>query len=169
VLQSVEGSRLIVLAPMGAHRQGILDLLEKDGISAMRIEFVCPCPRAQYLELYHKIDIVLDTWPYNGHTTSLDSLWMGVPVVTQVGQTVVGRAGLSQLMNLGAPELIAKTPDEFVRVARELAGDLARLGELRRTLRDRMRASPLMDGSRFARNIQSVYRQLWQAWCAKQG
>ena len=67
-------------------------------------------PRPQYLELYHGIDVGLDTFPYNGHTTSLDSFWMGVPVVTLVGQTVVGRAGLSQLTNLGLPELVGHTP-----------------------------------------------------------
>src|SRR5258707_1158915 len=78
-------------------------------------------PRSQYLELYYQIDIGLDTLPYNGHTTSLDSYWMGVPVITLVGQTVVGRAGFSQLMNLGLPELIAKKPEEYVRLAAELA------------------------------------------------
>jgi hypothetical protein len=90
---------------------------------------------------------VLDTFPYNGHTTSLDSLWMGVPVITLVGQTTVGRAGLSQLTNLGLPELIGGTPEDFVRIAVDLAGDLPRLGDLRTTLRGRMEASP-PDGRR---------------------
>ena len=91
---------------------------------------------------------------------------MGVPVVTLVGATVVGRGGLSQLMNLGLPELIARDPQEYVRVAAGLAQDLVRLSGLRATLRDRMRASPLMDVARFARNIEAAYRTMWRRWCA---
>jgi predicted O-linked N-acetylglucosamine transferase (SPINDLY family) len=92
---------------------------------------------------------------------------MGVPVVTLVGNTVVGRAGLSQLTNLGLPELIAGNPEQYVGIAAGLAGDLPRLAELRRTLRPRMQTSPLMDAPRFARNIEAAYRQMWQTWCAE--
>jgi predicted O-linked N-acetylglucosamine transferase (SPINDLY family) len=101
------------------------------------------------------------------NTTSLDSLWMGVPVVTLVGKTVVGRAGLSQLTNLGLCELNANTPEEFVAIAAALAGDLARLSELRRALRECMQSSPLMDAPRFARNIEAAYREMWRRWCAR--
>ena len=80
---------------------------------------------------FWRVDIGLDTVPYNGHTTTLDSLWMGVPVVTLVGDTVVGRAGCSQLENLDLPELIASTPEAFVEVATRLAADRVRLAELR--------------------------------------
>jgi protein O-GlcNAc transferase len=135
-------------------------------VAAERIEFVGRQPRARYLEVYHHIDIGLDTLPYNGHTTSLDGLWMGVPVVTIVGQTVVGRAGLSQLTNLGLTELIANTGDDFVRIATELAGDLRRLSDLRATLRRRMERSPLMNAPRFARNIEAAYRTMWHRWCS---
>jgi predicted O-linked N-acetylglucosamine transferase (SPINDLY family) len=119
----------------------------------------------QYLEIYRRIDVGLDSFPYNGHSTSLDSFWMGVPVITLVGETVVGRAGLSQLTNLGRTELIAHTPEEYVRTAAELAGDLPRLAEMRRTLRPRMEASPLMDAAGFTRDIEAAYRQMWRAWC----
>ena len=125
--------------------------------------FLLSQPRHQYLEMYHDIDIGLDTFPYNGHSTSLDSFWMGVPVVTFVGETVVGRAGLSQLTNLRLPELIAHSPDEFVRAACVLAGDLPRLAQLRATLRERMRSSPLMDCKRFACGVEAAYRT---AWCS---
>jgi protein O-GlcNAc transferase len=90
---------------------------------------------------------------------------MGVPVVTLVGQTVVGRAGWSQLSNLGLAELAAQTAEQFVRIAVELTKDLPRLKEVRRTLRQRMEHSPLMDASRFARNIEAAYRRMWQRWC----
>ena len=165
ILQALEHSRLILLAKEGSHRQEMLRQLEQEGITSDRITFVAQQPRHQYLELYHQIDMGLDTFPYNGHTTSLDSFWMGVPVVTLVGQTVVGRAGLSQLTNLGLPELIAETPEDFVRIAIELSRDLSRLNKLRATLRERMQNSPLMDALRFARNIEAAYRSMWYRWC----
>lgn len=166
VLKEVVGSRIVILASEGSHRQRLLSTFENAGVDSDRVIFVTRQPRADYLRLFREIDITLDPVPTNGHTTSLDSLWMGVPVVTLVGDTASGRAGLSQLKNLGLPELIADTPDEYVRIAAELAQDLPRLVELRSTLRDRMQASPLMDATRFAGNMESVYRQMWRQWCA---
>jgi protein O-GlcNAc transferase len=131
----------------------------------MRIEFVEYRPRPQYLELYRRIDLGLDTIPYNGHTTSLDSLWMGVPVVTRVGRTVVGRAGWSQLSNLGLPELAAWNDDDFSMIAAGLASDLPRLAHLRATLRARMQQSPLMDAARFAHHVESAFRKMWRERC----
>jgi predicted O-linked N-acetylglucosamine transferase (SPINDLY family) len=122
-------------------------------------------PRAAYFAAYHDIDIVLDTFPYNGHTTSLDALWMGVPVVTLVGDTVVGRAGSSHLHNLGLTEWAASTPEEFVHAAVTLAADHQRLAELRHELPERMRASPLTDAKDFARGVEAAFRQMWQTWC----
>jgi predicted O-linked N-acetylglucosamine transferase (SPINDLY family) len=136
------------------------------GIAPQRVRFESRRSRLEYLKLYQQIDIGLDTVPYNGHTTSLDSYFMGVPVVTLVGRTVVGRAGLSQLTNLGLPELIARTDEEYLHIAHNLATDLGRLADLRAGLRARMQASPLMDGAAFARNIEAAYRQMWRHWCA---
>jgi protein O-GlcNAc transferase len=119
--------------------------------------------------VYHRIDIGLDSFPYNGHTTSLDSFWMGVPVVTRVGQSAVSRAGWCQLSNLRLSELAGQTSDQFVRIAVELATDLPRLNELRATLRQRMERSPLMDAERFARNIEAAYRQMWRKWTEQGG
>jgi len=121
------------------------------------------------LEYYRQIDISLDTLPYNGHSTSLDSLFMGVPVVTLVGDTVVGRAGLSQLTNLGMPEFIAHAENQFVSIARDWATDLPRLAALRASLRARMQQSPLMDGKAFARGIEAACRSMWRTWCASRG
>jgi predicted O-linked N-acetylglucosamine transferase (SPINDLY family) len=121
--------------------------------------------RREYLETYHRIDVGLDTFPYNGHTTSLDSFWMGVPVVTLVGNSAVARAGWCQLSNLGLGELAGQTAEEFVRIAVELAKDLPRLEQLRSTLRRRMGQSPLMDAPGFAQSIEAAYRQMWRTWC----
>jgi predicted O-linked N-acetylglucosamine transferase (SPINDLY family) len=166
VLCAVPRSRLIMLAHEGSHRQRALDTLTARGVKPDRVEFAGYRSRGRYLELFRRIDISLDTVPYNGHTTSLDSFWMGVPVVTLVGGTVVGRAGASQLMNLRLPELIARTPDQYVALASALAEDVARLTTLRRTLRERMRNSPLMDAPRFARAVETAYREMWRRWCA---
>jgi predicted O-linked N-acetylglucosamine transferase (SPINDLY family) len=165
VLKAVDRSRIMMLAAEGSHRQRVVDLLAREGVAPDRVTFVVKRPRLQYLELYHQIDIGLDTLPYNGHTTNLDSFWMGVPMITLVGQTVVGRAGLCQLMNLGLPELITYSPEQFVSIAVELASDLPRLGELRASLRGRMQKSPLTDARGFARNIETAYRQMWRRWC----
>jgi predicted O-linked N-acetylglucosamine transferase (SPINDLY family) len=90
---------------------------------------------------------------------------MGVPVVTLVGQTAVSRAGWCLLSNLGLTDLAGRTAEQFVRRAVELATDLPRLSELRRTLRRRMEQSPLMDAPQFARNIEAIYRRMWRDWC----
>jgi protein O-GlcNAc transferase len=168
-LRSVDHSRLLLLAPLGLARQKTAEFLAQQGIDPARITFVSRKPLADYLRLYHQLDICLDTLPANGHTTTLDSLWMGVPVVTLAGHTAIGRGALSQLTNLGLPGLIANTPAEFARVASEQASDLTRLSQLRSALRGRMQASPLMDAPRFARNIEIAFRQMWQNWCYSQG
>jgi predicted O-linked N-acetylglucosamine transferase (SPINDLY family) len=163
VLETVGNSRLILLCPRGGHRRGVLETL---GVEESRVEFVSQKPREEYLKQYHRIDLALDTLPYNGHTTSLDSFWMGVPVVSLVGETVVGRAGWSQVCNLELKELAARSQEQFVLTAAALAGDLPRLSDLRGSLRGRMERSPLMDGARFARNMESAYRQMWRRWIA---
>ncbi len=165
ILRARENSRLILLAPLGGHRMRVRKFYQDRGIDPDRIEFFEFQPRRSYLDVYRKIDIGLDTVPYNGHTTSLDSFWMGVPVVTRIGTTVVGRAGWSQLCNLGLKELAAQSEERFAKIALELAGDLPRLGELRKNLRDRMKRSPLMDGRRFAQNMETAYREMWDTYC----
>jgi predicted O-linked N-acetylglucosamine transferase (SPINDLY family) len=150
-----------------AARARLHALFEEAGVTRDRIEFVGRVARLDYLSRYREIDIGLDTFPYNGHTTTLDALWMGVPTVTLVGETVVGRGGVSLSMNMGLPELIAKTEEEYVQAARSLASDLERLSGLRQTLRARLQQSPLMDGARFARNLESIYRDVWRRYCAK--
>ena len=158
-----------MMAPQGPARDEVLARLQREGIDAARVAFVGKRPRPEYLKLYHQIDLCLDPLPYNGHTTSLDAFWMGVPTLTMPGRTAVGRAGWSQLCNLDLKELAAETPEEYVALAAGLAGDLPRLRELRRTLRERMSRSPLMDAGRFARHVESAYRQMWRRWCQDRG
>jgi predicted O-linked N-acetylglucosamine transferase (SPINDLY family) len=166
VLAAVPRSRLLLRAPRGWARDLTLELLRAGNVEASRVEFVDVQDRGAYLASYRRIDIALDTFPYNGHTTSLDALWMGVPVVTLVGRTAVGRAGLCQAHQLGlVKELVATTPDEFVARAEALAGDTLRLAALRRELPMRLRRSPLMDAPRFARDLEALFREAWRRYC----
>jgi len=166
ILRQVVRSRLLLLAPAGEYRPWMMARLHQAGIDSHRVEFVPHRSRREYLQLYHGIDLNLDSFPYNGHTTSLDGLWMSVPLVSLAGNTAVGRGGRSILANVGLPELVATTPEQYVQLAVALANDLPRLQELRSTLRQRMEASPLMDASRFARNIEAAYRQMWRKYCS---
>jgi protein O-GlcNAc transferase len=165
LLRRLPNARLILHAEHGNHRQRVLDRLAQNGIDPQRLNFAAKGPIADYFQLYNQIDIALDPFPYTGGTTTCDALWMGVPVVTLSGQTAVGRSGVSLLNNIGLSELIAKTPEQYIQIATDLANDLARLSGLRRTLRPRMQASPLMDVPRFTRHMEAAYRQMWQNWC----
>ena len=103
--------------------------------------------------------------PYSGGTTTCDIVWMGTPVLTLPGSRSVSRSASSILGTLGLRELIAATPEDYVARAVALAADPARLAAARQGLREKMRASPLMDEARFARDMEALYRQMWRAYC----
>ncbi len=167
ILRENPKSRLILHAHEGSHRQRMRDLLKIRGIDPQRLQFLGWVAYYDYLKQYQQIDIALDPFPCNGGTTTCNALWMGVPVITFSGKTAVGRGGVSVLRNVGLTELIAESIQRYVQIASELASNPARLSELREGMRNRMRASLLMDSSRFARNVEAAYRQMWQRWCAK--
>jgi predicted O-linked N-acetylglucosamine transferase (SPINDLY family) len=167
ILRSLPQSRLQIMAPLGSARQTLFEQFERLGVERNRIGIVERLPREQYLRQYDSVDVMLDPFPFSGHTTVFDSSWMGVPLVTRFGQTSVGRVAAAALMHLGLGELIARTPGEYVRIAVALANDLPRLKNLRAVLRPRMIASPLMDGRTFARNMEACYREMWRKWCRK--
>jgi len=162
VLAAVPGSRLVLMVPPGSARDKIGMRLAAARIAAERVSYVPFRPRADYLRGFHDIDIVLDTLPYNGHTTNLDALWMGVPVISRSGNTCVGRGASSQMHCLGMPDLVAGSDADFVSAATALAADRPRLTALRAGLRERLTHSPLMDAPRFARNMESLYRLAWR-------
>jgi tetratricopeptide (TPR) repeat protein len=169
VLRAAEGARCLLLVPSRASRRRVHEAFAARGVDPDRVEFLGRQPLRDLVAQYRRVDIALDTVPYGGHTTSLEALYMGVPVVTLVGSTIVGRAGLCFARNLGLPGLAALTPEEYVRVAVELADDLDRLEVLRNTLRATMTASPLMDEVRFVRELEQGYRTAWQRWCSSFG
>jgi protein O-GlcNAc transferase len=124
---------------------------------------------AEHMQRYRGIDIALDSFPYNGTTTTCDAMWMGVPVVTLRGKRHAARVGASLLHAVGLDELIAEDADGYVDLAVALAEDTVRLKDLHASLRDRMRASPLMDEARFVRNLEQLYRHAWTNWCKDTG
>jgi predicted O-linked N-acetylglucosamine transferase (SPINDLY family) len=165
ILSQTPESRMILHAGEGSHRQRMLSEFAREGIEPARIDFYPRLPVDQYLRLYDRIDIALDPFPYGGGTTTCDALWMGVPVVTLRGQTAVSRGGASILSNIGLPELIAETLEDYVRIANGLARDPHRASALRAGMRARMRTSPLMDAAAFAKGVESAYRDMWERWC----
>jgi protein O-GlcNAc transferase len=122
-------------------------------------------PRGAHLDLYRGIDIALDPFPFAGSTTTFEALWMGVPVVTLRGETMVGRWSASMLHALKLDDLVADTPQDYVGIAAALARDGQRLADQRQGLRNRAAASPLVDGRLRARQMDRVYRALWRRWC----
>ncbi len=165
ILRSTVGSRIVLLhCGDPADRQMVLKCFASGGISPDRVELVCKLPHQQYLQLYQKIDIALDPFPYNGHTTTCDALWMGVPVVTLAGDRHVARVGESLLSAVGHRELVARAPDEYVRIATDLSHDEQRLRGLRNSLRDQMQHSALTDGPALVRHLEITYRDIWRRW-----
>jgi predicted O-linked N-acetylglucosamine transferase (SPINDLY family) len=121
-------------------------------------------PRVSHLEFlkaHHSVDIALDTFPFNGCTTTAHALWMGVPVITLAGTVHAARVGCSMLTNVGLRQLVAADDAEYVSIAVALARDLTQLERLRATLRERMEAAPNMDGARFTRFLENAYRSIW--------
>ena len=162
VMQRVPGSRLVVgdIASM-RKQEAIRRDIEREGVSGDRITFLPRAPIAEFLALYHQVDITFDTFPYGGGTTTFDSLWMGVPVVAALGELPVSRSAASILAALGLDDWIAPSVDAVVDLAVARAADLDTLRSLRATLRSRLQASPLTDLPRFARDLESAYRAMW--------
>jgi len=147
----------------------LADLFAGCGIDPARLEFLGFSAHSETLAQYRRVDVALDSFPYNGGLTTCEALWMGVPVVTCPGETFASRHSLSHLSNVGLTETVAGSLEEYVELAVSLAGDLSRLAALRAGLRDRMAFSPLCDGKRFAENFVEILRTVWQHWCEKNG
>jgi predicted O-linked N-acetylglucosamine transferase (SPINDLY family) len=140
------------------------DLFARNGIDPARVESRGWSPVMELRRHYGEIDVALDPFPYNGGLTTIEALWMGVPVITCPGETFAGRHSLSHLSNVGLTETIARDLDEYVELAVALANDLPRLAELRAGLRQRVASSPLCDAKRFADNLLRLLRDAWREW-----
>jgi predicted O-linked N-acetylglucosamine transferase (SPINDLY family) len=148
-------------------RRLLLERLASWGIDPARVDLSGgTSSRREHLERYAGLDVALDTFPYHGTTTTCEALWMGVPVVTLAGRAHASRVGVSLLTVAGLPELITRDPEEYIRVAAELASDRDRLARLRAGLRDRLRASALCDAPGYARRVEQTLREIWVSRCA---
>jgi protein O-GlcNAc transferase len=170
VLRALPESRLLIFRDtlQGGALQRLLDQFAARGVSPDRIvPRLASMANLAYLALYAEVDVILDAFPWTGHTTTCDALWMGIPVLTLRGTRHAGRMAASVLTAVGLTELIADTPEDFVARAAALAGDLPRLARMRVALRTQMAGSPLCDAPRFTRQLESAYCTMWQEWCAR--
>jgi len=170
LLRAEPSSRLFLVAsalgnPSVADR--IATCFADEGIGRDRLMLEKTVPTPNHLALYNEVDIALDPFPYNGHTTSCEALWMGVPVVTMAGDRRVSRVGRSLLTVVDLPELIADTAEAYVEIAISLAHDAPRLAALRAGMRERLRSSALCDVEAMTRAVETAYRSAWRRWCAQ--
>jgi protein O-GlcNAc transferase len=162
VLRAVPKSKLAVLVPDAPEpREKLLRAFGDLDIATPRIQLLPRASRLDYLRRCNEIDIALDPTPFNGHTTTCDALWMGVPIVTLSGNAYVSRYGGSALRGVGLEEWIASSPEQYVQIARDWAAQLPALASLRASLRERLRTSPVTDGIGFARRWEAAMRSAW--------
>jgi predicted O-linked N-acetylglucosamine transferase (SPINDLY family) len=165
ILHAVPNSRLIMkYRGLGQRsvRQRYLDLFGAREVDPQRLVFLPFSSHADYLATYQQVDILLDPFPFSGSAVTCGSLWMGVPVLTCPGATFASRHSLSHLSNVGLSGMIARDLHEYVELAVSWAGDLPKLAALRSGLRERMAASPLCDGKRFANHWSSLLYEVWE-------
>ena len=147
-------------------RREVTEAFARSGVEPGRLDLLQPVSTvAEHLACYQRADIALDTFPYNGTTTTCEALWMGVPVVNRRGRIHASRVGASLLTAVALEELLADDEASYVRIATELARDVDRLETLRGQMRERMMRSPLLDAPRFTRNLEDAYRSMWRQWC----
>jgi tetratricopeptide (TPR) repeat protein len=168
LLLAVPGSRLFLKTKEFEHafrREEITKTFADHGISEDRLILEGVSARTEYLMRYNRIDVALDPFPYNGGTTSVEALWMGVPVVTLRGDRFVAHMGEGILNHLGHPEWIAGNEEDYVAKAIALVNDPALLADIRSRLRGELLASPLCDGPGFAQQLGDAFVEMWQRHC----
>ena len=171
VLHAVPGSRLFLKTNQlndPSMQRATLSRFADRGIAAERLALEGASSRADYLTTYNRVDIAFDPFPFTGGTTSVEGLWMGVPVITKRGDRFIARQGESILHNAGLPDWIAADNEAYVAIAVARATDLSGLATLRAKLRSQLLASPLCDASLFARNLEAAFRGMWQAYCSQE-
>lgn len=143
-------------------REEILQRLDRVGIAPERVILEGYIPRSDYLAAHAEVDIILDTFPYPGGTTTCEALWMGVPTLTLAGNTMLSRQGASFLSCAGLTDWIASSEDDYVNLALAHASDIPKLVQLRETLRQHVLNSPLFDAPRFALDLEEALTKMWQ-------
>ena len=165
ILNAVPRSRLVFKAkPMSnpSTHQQIAQFFADRGVRADRVDLIGWLDPAEYYRRLAGVDLSLDPYPYHGHTTSCQSIWMGVPFVTRAGNAFRSRVGVSILHHLNLPEFVARDWAEYERIAIAMASDPQHLRSIRPTLRQRMRSSPLCDAAGFTRDLEQACREMWR-------
>jgi predicted O-linked N-acetylglucosamine transferase (SPINDLY family) len=166
LMHKVPTSNLYLVVPGGAIRQTeVAADFARHGIDPKRLKMGEIVSVPAYFKMYHSADISLDPFPYNGGTTTMDSLYMGVPVVTVAGKWATARAGVTILQNFGRPDWIAASAEQYIDIAADLANDIPKLAQMRSTMRQQMMRSTLMDARRFTVDFENLYRQAWRQYC----
>lgn len=168
ILKRIPDSRLMLKAlPFNDESvcEAVTERFAEHGIDADRLVLQRQSPRMEYFGAYNRVDIALDPFPFPGGTTSVEGLWMGVPMITLRGDRIISRQGESILHNLDMQDWIAADEDDYVELAVRKAGDLAALADLRRELRGRLESSPLCDAGLFAGNLEAALREMWVKYC----
>jgi predicted O-linked N-acetylglucosamine transferase (SPINDLY family) len=169
VLLAIPNSRLFLKTRQfyePSMREAAIERFRQHGVDPARLILEGPESRTNYLAAYNRIDIGLDPFPYTGGTTTAESLWMGVPVLTLAGGHFLARQGEGLLVNAGLPDWVARDTDDYVAKAVFHASNLERLAALHSSLRERVLASPIFDSARFAMHFEEAIRGMWRAWCA---
>jgi predicted O-linked N-acetylglucosamine transferase (SPINDLY family) len=160
LLQRVDGSVLWMLANDATFVANLRKRAKASGVEPDRLVFAERAELREYLARQRCADLGLDTFYYNGHTTTSDALWAGVPVVTKMGTTFAGRVAASLLEAIGLPDLITRTAEEYEELAFRLATDPAMLGEIRQRLLCNRTTGTLFDTAVFTRNMEAAYRRM---------
>jgi len=168
VLRALPSARIAIMDTReGWSRRALLARLAARGVDAARVDLLEREPLRNYFARLATVDIALDTFPYNGATTTLDTLWMGTPLVALRGDRPIARGGYSLVSQLGLDDLVARSTEAYVSANVKLAHDWVRRGELRAALREELRRSPLLDTHAFVRDLESAYRAMWLDWVGK--
>jgi protein O-GlcNAc transferase len=170
VLFAVPGSKLKLKTPSCTDencRQYFLDYFTDSGIDQRRLIFSGPSSLYDMMREYNEMDIALDTFPYNGGTTTFQALWMAVPVLTMAGTNFCGRMGASAMTRLGMQDWVAHSREDFIDRAIRLAADRETLVKTKKGLREKMRQSPLCDAQGFGIEMGRVFEEIWAEYCEK--
>jgi predicted O-linked N-acetylglucosamine transferase (SPINDLY family) len=170
ILNLIPNSRLVLKTSReNLEFNRYIKLFSNEGVEKKRIEYINRMSNYRdHLELYNKIDIALDTFPYNGTTTTFEALWMGVPVITKRGDNHVSSVGASILTNIGLQNFIAKDLNQYIDLAKNISTDIDYLKVLRLSLREKLKKSLLCDGVSFAKDIEDAYKSVYENYFRKQ-
>src|SRR5262245_26449916 len=169
LLNAVDGATLLFKAPPFSHlehRERVADKLAAAGVESERISFKGGTPWSDHISAHNDVDIMLDPFPYCGGISTMESLWMGVPVVTLHGRVPIGRMSAGILNVLGMSDWVAQTSEDYWQIAQAKCEAVVELAKLRGGLRERLNASALMDPQIYVRAVETAYRTMWREWCA---